>query len=110
MSTSKSIINDLTVLYENLGEGPQIPNLRGPAIAPKPTLKIAPHPGVTKTVSTPVGPAMSSDETLEDIARDVFGIKTLKTRNMDDLDFYEVHVASLKDALEQAFQAGRLSN
>jgi len=106
---TKSIINDIAILYEALGEGPQVPSLRSPVAAPPIPSKIAPAP-TSKVASTPIGPAMSTDETLEDIVRDIFGIKTLKVRNMDDLDFYEVHVANLKKALEQAYQAGRLSN
>jgi len=45
--------------------------------------------------------------TLEEIARKHLGIETLATRKSDSLDFHEVAVWSLKDALEAAFRAGR---
>lgn len=38
---------------------------------------------------------------LNDIAKKFFGIKTLETRNSDALDFYNVAVWSLKDALKE---------
>lgn len=113
---TKTVINDIQLLYEGLNENSPFPAaahgsnysptaqaspLKGPPVAPKPTSKV---------LSTPVGPAMNTDEELEHIARDALGIKTLKVRNMDDLDFYEVHVANLKKALQQAFQAGQLSH
>ena len=34
-------------------------------------------------------------------------IETLETRNADSLDFHEVGVASIKAALEAAYEAGR---
>jgi hypothetical protein len=43
---------------------------------------------------------------LQRIARDVLKIKTLDTRLSDSLDFHEVAVWSVRDALEQAFAAG----
>jgi len=35
------------------------------------------------------------------------GFPTLKTRRSDSLDFHEVAVWSLREALEQAYEAGR---
>lgn len=49
-------------------------------------------------------------EILSEIARRVLGIKTLETRNSDQLDFYDISVWYLKDALKEAFEAGRQSN
>ena len=43
---------------------------------------------------------------LEKIAEDVLKIKTLETRNSDGLDFYDLSVWSIKDALEEAYKAG----
>lgn len=114
---TKTVINDIQLLYEGLNENSPFPaaahgsNYNPNAQVPKITLKgppIAPAP-ISKIASPSEGPAINTDEELENIARDVLGIKTLKVRNMDDLDFYEVHVANLKKALQQAFQAGQLS-
>jgi hypothetical protein len=46
------------------------------------------------------------DELLEKIAQKKLRIPTLKTRGRDRLDFHDVGVASLKDALQEAFLAG----
>ena len=44
---------------------------------------------------------------LAKIAHDVLRIETLKTRKSDRLDFHEVAVWTLKDALHRAYFAGR---
>ena len=41
------------------------------------------------------------------IAERHLGIETLETRNTDSLDFHELGVASIKAALEAAYEAGR---
>lgn len=41
------------------------------------------------------------------IAEKHLRIETLETRNADGLDFHDVAVWSIKDALEAAFEAGR---
>ncbi|WP_434345746.1 DUF6900 domain-containing protein [Myxococcus virescens] len=51
-------------------------------------------------------PARAPEATLERIARETLNIDTLKTRKSDSLDFHDVSVWRLKDALEAAFQAG----
>lgn len=51
-------------------------------------------------------PARATEETLERIAREALNIETLKTRNSDSLDFHDVAVWRLKEALEAAYQAG----
>ena len=43
---------------------------------------------------------------LTGIAQKNLGIDTLETRNMDDLDFYDVSVWNIKEALQDAFVAG----
>ena len=44
---------------------------------------------------------------LEEIARKELFVKTLETRFSDSLDFYDCHVASIKDALIAAYEAGK---
>lgn len=41
------------------------------------------------------------------LAQKHLGIETLATRNSDELDFHNVAVWSIKDALEAAFEAGK---
>ena len=40
------------------------------------------------------------------IAQEVLQIPTLETRNSDGLDFHEVSVWGLRDALRRAYEAG----
>jgi hypothetical protein len=47
------------------------------------------------------------DEVLAAIAREKLGFTTLETRKSDSLDFRDVAVWSVKDALEAAYRAGR---
>ena len=46
------------------------------------------------------------DEILEQIAKEKLNLETLKTRNSDGLDFKEHSVWAIKQALEEAFDAG----
>jgi len=46
---------------------------------------------------------------LEQIAANHLHISTLETRKSDSLDFYDLGVWSIRDALEAAYQAGRHS-
>ncbi len=49
----------------------------------------------------------TTDKNIIDIiAEKKLGIKTLKTQNSDRLDFHDLSVASIQDALETAFRAG----
>ena len=50
------------------------------------------------------------EQLLEDIAKRELGIETLKTRNRDSLDFHNLGVASIKDALLTAYLTGMRSN
>jgi len=43
------------------------------------------------------------------IAQDVLGVVTLESRHSDRLDFYELGVGQIKDALQAAYEAGRAS-
>jgi hypothetical protein len=47
------------------------------------------------------------DNTINRIAREVLDLETLETRKMDSLDFHDLAVWSIKDALERAYEAGR---
>ena len=47
------------------------------------------------------------DDLIEQIAKEHFiGVETLQTRNSDDLDFHDVSVWSIREALKVAFFAG----
>lgn len=50
--------------------------------------------------------SQQTDQTIARIARDVLRIETLETRKSDSLDFHEVAVWSVKEALEAAYRAG----
>ena len=43
---------------------------------------------------------------LETIAAAELGLDTIADRGGDDLDFHDLHVAAVRDALEAAYQAG----
>jgi len=47
---------------------------------------------------------------IEKIAQKVLNIKTLKTQNSDELDFHDISVWELKEALEEAYKMGEKSN
>ena len=44
---------------------------------------------------------------LENIAQTTLGLDTLTTRNSDELDFNELSVWQVKNALEAAYKAGK---
>ncbi len=46
------------------------------------------------------------DAAIAAIARDVLSIETLETRNSDRLDFHDVAVWTVREALETAYAAG----
>jgi hypothetical protein len=46
---------------------------------------------------------------LRRIAADLLGIETLEVRGSDGLDFHEVGVAAVREALAAAYEAGRES-
>ena len=46
------------------------------------------------------------EQILTQIAQNKLGIETLETRRSDSLDFHDVAVWCLRDALEAAFNAG----
>ena len=49
---------------------------------------------------------MNLDNLFSDIAKKHLYIDTLETRNSDSLDFHEVSVWAVKNALEAAYEAG----
>jgi len=52
---------------------------------------------------------MAKDEIFTKIAKQHLRIETLETRKSDSLDFHDVAVWCIKDALEAAYEAGRKS-
>lgn len=52
---------------------------------------------------------MTKAEKLARIAFQELGVETLEVRGRDSLDFHDLSVASIKRALERAFEAGRAS-
>jgi len=52
-------------------------------------------------------PEAAREALILDIAQRRFFIETLETRNRDRLDFHDVAVWAIRDALEKAFEAGR---
>jgi hypothetical protein len=51
-------------------------------------------------------PIATQNEVLLTIAKQVLGFETLETRNSDQLDFHDVAVWQIREALEQAYAAG----
>ena len=47
------------------------------------------------------------DQLLTEIAKKHLNLETLETRNSDSLDFHDVAVWSLKEALQEAYEAGK---
>lgn len=57
----------------------------------------------TKKQNTPI----TTSDKIANIARAKLGFETLETRKRDELDFREVSVWAIKEALEAAYQVGR---
>lgn len=57
--------------------------------------------------SRKVNPTTARNALILEIAQRRFFIETLETRNRDRLDFHNVAVWGIRDALEEAFEAGR---
>ena len=53
--------------------------------------------------------AKTTKKELENIANTVLGLDTLATQNSDRLDFHELAVWQIQEALEAAFEAGQAS-
>jgi hypothetical protein len=52
-------------------------------------------------------PTARRDALIREIAQRRFFLETLETRNSDSLDFHDVAVWAIRDALAEAFEAGR---
>ena len=46
------------------------------------------------------------DQLLTEIAKKHLNLETLETRSSDSLDFHDVAVWAIKDALQEAYEAG----
>ena len=53
---------------------------------------------------------MKTNKTVAKIAKEILGIETLATRKRDRLDFHDVAVWNIVEALEAAYRAGKESN
>ena len=47
------------------------------------------------------------DKTIEQITREILSLETLESRRLDRLDFHELSVWTIKEALEAAYEAGK---
>ena len=52
-------------------------------------------------------PAAAPDALILEIAQRRLFVETLETRNSDRLDFHDVSVWAIRDALAEAYEAGR---
>jgi hypothetical protein len=52
-------------------------------------------------------PISIQDQVLQVIAKQVLGFETLETRNSDELDFRDLAVWRVREALEQAYAEGK---
>ena len=49
----------------------------------------------------------NKNATIEKIAREILDLETLETRKSDSLDFHDMAVWTIREALEAAYNAGR---
>jgi hypothetical protein len=59
------------------------------------------------TMTTPDDAGPTPEALLAELARQHLHIETLETRNSDSLDFHDVAVWAVRDALAAAYEAGR---
>ena len=52
---------------------------------------------------------MTHPATLDRIARDILGLETLATRHADSLDFHDLAVWTIRNALLAAYEAGAVA-
>lgn len=60
-----------------------------------------------RTNGRPKITAKSKDDVIREIARKMLFIETLEERKSDDLDFHNVGVWCVRNALEAAYEAGK---
>ena len=61
----------------------------------------------TSNTSEAADASIARIETINAIAAEHLGIKTLEERYVDSLDFHDLSVWLIRDALEAAYEAGR---
>ena len=61
----------------------------------------------TRTVKNTRATEATMNATIEEIAARILNLDTLETRNSDDLDFSDLAVWTIRDALEAAYDAGK---
>lgn len=61
----------------------------------------------SRRVNMPKTTQQQIDQLLTEIAKKHLNLETLETQNSDSLDFHDVAVWSLKDALQEAYEAGK---
>jgi hypothetical protein len=66
-------------------------------------------PAPVTPAATPTNSEAAVDARLEQIARTTLGLETLETRKSDGLDFHDLAVWQIKQALQAAYEAGRAS-
>ena len=49
----------------------------------------------------------TAEEAIEKIAKETLGLETLETRKSDSLDFHDLAVWNIKEALLKAYNAGK---
>ncbi|MBK8015230.1 MAG: hypothetical protein IPK20_00085 [Betaproteobacteria bacterium] len=54
-----------------------------------------------------MAPDTAAEQAIAEIARRILHLDTLETRNSDALDFHELAVWSIREALVAAYNAGR---
>lgn len=52
----------------------------------------------------------AKEQAIAKIAKEVLWLETLKTRNSDSLDFYDLSVWGIREALDRAYEEGAKSN
>jgi hypothetical protein len=67
------------------------------------------YPAEPRPAATPAEPQKAIDARLTAIARTTLGLETLETRRSDGLDFHDLAVWQIKQALQAAYEAGRAS-
>jgi len=67
---------------------------------------------LSKNNQTAMKPTLSAQAKaeIENIASTILNIRTLEVRNSDRLDFYDLAVWSVKEALEAAYLAGNIDH
>ena len=66
------------------------------------------RPGRRRALA-PASRQANADARLAEIARTTLGLETLETRRSDSLDFHDLAVWQIKQALQAAYEAGRAS-